>query len=355
MNLNKINKFRRALMFKLTDNIGKSQNLSHLDLTKKPQIKRVLICRPNHRLGNLLLITPLVQDVVEMFPDCKIDLFIKGNLGPIVFENYTNVDLIIKLPKKPFKHILQYINVWFLVKKHRYDLVINAVPGSSSGRLATKFARSKYKIFGDTNQNSELEKPSNLHIAKEPVFAFRNFLELVGYGKITRSIPVINIKLKPEELKAARQLLEAIVGNDNKTISIFTFATGKKCYSENWWNDFYNSLKKTYPNYNIVEVLPIENVSQIGFKAPTFYSKDVREIAAFIANTEIFIGADSGIMHLASSSLSPTVGLFSVTKEGKYSPYGNGSIALNTNECTTDVCIEAISKILFKVNTVSNA
>jgi ADP-heptose:LPS heptosyltransferase len=65
---------------------------------------------------------------------------------------------------------------------------------------------------------------------------------------------------------------------------------------------FYDRLKAEYPNYNIIEVLPVENVSQIGFKAPTFYSKDVREIGALMANTEVFIGGDSGIMHLASAS-----------------------------------------------------
>jgi muconolactone delta-isomerase len=67
------------------------------------------------------------------------------------------------------------------------------------------------------------------------------------------------------------------------------------------------SLKAEYSNYNIIEVLPVENVSQIGFKAPTFYSKDVREIGALMANTEVFI--DSGIMHLASASKVST-GLF---------------------------------------------
>jgi hypothetical protein len=64
----------------------------------------------------------------------------------------------------------------------------------------------------------------------------------------------------------------------------------------------YDRLKAEYSNYNIIEVLPVENVSQIGFKAPTFYSKDVREIGALMANTEVFIGGDSGIMHLASAS-----------------------------------------------------
>jgi hypothetical protein len=66
----------------------------------------------------------------------------------------------------------------------------------------------------------------------------------------------------------------------------------------------YDRLKAEYSNYNIIEVLPVENVSQIGFKAPTFYSKDVREIGALMANTEVFIGGDSGIMHLASASKS---------------------------------------------------
>jgi ADP-heptose:LPS heptosyltransferase len=71
----------------------------------------------------------------------------------------------------------------------------------------------------------------------------------------------------------------------------------------------YDRLKAEYPNYNIIEVLPVENVSQIGFKAPTFYSKDVREIGALMANTEVFIGGDR-IMHLASASKVSTVDFF---------------------------------------------
>jgi ADP-heptose:LPS heptosyltransferase len=60
----------------------------------------------------------------------------------------------------------------------------------------------------------------------------------------------------------------------------------------------------------------------------TFYSKDIREIGAVIANTEIFIGADSGIMHLASASLTPTVGLFSRPNQVTYAPYNNDSTAI---------------------------
>jgi len=140
--------------------------------------------------------------------------------------------------------------------------------------------------------------------------------------------------------------LDGIVPNDKKTIAIFTFATGAKCYSPEWWNPFYEKLKTAFPDYNIVEVLPVENVSQIDFKAPSFYSKDVREIAAFIANTEVFIGADSGIMHLASASQTPVLGLFSVTVPEKYEPYGNNSVAIDTNKHDYESIISLVKERL---------
>jgi ADP-heptose:LPS heptosyltransferase len=60
-----------------------------------------------------------------------------------------------------------------------------------------------------------------------------------------------------------------------------------------------------YPNYNIIEVLPEKCIS-IGFNPLS--SKDVREIGAW--QIPVFIGGDSGIMHLASASKVSTVGLF---------------------------------------------
>jgi hypothetical protein len=37
---------------------------------------------------------------------------------------------------------------------------------------------------------------------------------------------------------------------------------------------FYAALLQEFPDYNIIEILPVENVSQIEFKAPTFYSNE---------------------------------------------------------------------------------
>lgn len=159
----------------------------------------------------------------------------------------------------------------------------------------------------------------------------------------------MDLKLSPLEISEGKKTVKELVKNDKKTISIFTYATDDKCYSKAWWDEFYEKLKLAFADdYNIIEVLPVENISQIEFKAPTFYSKDIREIGAVIANTVIFIGADSGIMHLASASLTPTVGLFSRENQKTYEPYNNNSVAINTTTSTMDEWLKIINNILIK-------
>lgn len=342
----KTNVLRRNLMHLITKNIGNSQLNQNTDLIDKAKIKRILICRPNQRLGNLLLITPLIEEVTATFPECKIDLFVKGTLAPIVFKNYTNINLIFKLPKKPFKTLIQYFQVWTKIREQHYDIVINVDKNSSSGKLATQFAYSKYKFFGDSDEDIQLKHKDYEHIAKYPIYNFRSYLTQLGLEINENPIPSLDLKLSSLEIAEGKKLLNDIVNNDKKTICLFTFATGDKCNSALWWGNFYDQLKTEYKNYNIIEVLPIENVSQIAFKAPTFYSKDIRQIGSLIANTDVFIGADSGIMHLASSVHIPTVGLFSISNINKYQPYNNNSVAINTDISDPKECIEILNKIL---------
>jgi heptosyltransferase-3 len=330
----KVNQVRRKFMQSLTKNIGKKPKFVRFNSNELPEIKRILISRPNGRLGNLLLITPLLQDVSTTFPDCKIDLLVKGGLAPILFENYKNVDKIIQLPKKPFKSLGKYIASWISLRGKKYDLVINVSKNSSSGRLSTQFSNSRFKFFGDNNEEKQYE--DQLHIAKYPVYNFRMFLAQLGFENNKNPIPSLDLKLSESEIEQGKIALNEITKNDKKTICIFTYATGEKCYSEEWWENFYLALKGKYTEYNIIEVLPIENISRINFQAPTFYSKDVREIGALIANTNLFIGADSGIMHLASSVHTPTVGLFSITQPEIYEPYNNSSVGIKTCNCSVE-------------------
>ena len=342
-----INAIRRKLMYSITKNVGNSYSETKFELNKKADIKKVLIIRPNHRLGNQLLLTPIVQEIIDTFPDCKIDLFVKGGIAFAIFENYRQVNNIIQLPKKPFNHLFEYAKCWISIKRKHYDLVINGDKNSSSGRLLTQISNATYKIFGEVNNNIQSKFEDYEHISKYPVYNLRHYLTKIGFNENNGEIPVLNIMLSDSEILKGQKLLKNITKNDKKTICIYTNATADKCYSKDWWNVFYTRLKGKYANdYNIIEMLPIENISKINFKAPTFYSKDIRQMGAIIKNTSIFIAADNGVMHLASASLTPTVGFFSVTNPNIYQPYGNGSIALNTNTSTINDWFNAMNHIL---------
>jgi heptosyltransferase-3 len=347
--LKKINSLRRKITKSITTNIGqnKAAQSGDFDQIDASTVKKVLITRPNHRLGNMLLITPIVQEIKTIFPNAKVDIFVKGTVANVIFEKYDNVDAIISLPKKHFKQLNKYLSGWLKLKKVKYDLVINCIEYSSSGKLSTQFANGKHKYFGPviTDDEGDVNEASR-HSAKKTIFGLRTFLAKSGVAIREDDIPTLNLKLSTDELATGKKALHYILKSEQKTISLFTYATGNKCYSEAWWTDFYNALKRHFPDYLFIEILPVENISMLNFSIPTFYSKDVREIAGVIANTHLFIGADSGMMHLASASQAKTIGLFSVTDVNTYSPYGNGSTAIDTNKNNTEASMEIVKAAL---------
>ena len=84
----RVNHIRRTVIWSLAKGVGGSYTEPEYGSCDVLKIKKVLIIRPNHRLGNQLLLTPLVQEVISAFPNCEIDLFVKGGVAHPVFENY---------------------------------------------------------------------------------------------------------------------------------------------------------------------------------------------------------------------------------------------------------------------------
>jgi ADP-heptose:LPS heptosyltransferase len=342
-NLSAINRFRRHIMKAATSSIGRSSLLGNQEPLDPATVKRVLISRPNHRLGNMLLITPLIQDVQRVFPNATVDFFVKGGVAPILFQGYERIGRFISLPRKHFKQLGLYLKGWLALRAYRYDLVINTVNYSSSGRLSTLFARSRRKLFGDEGQERLPEHPDWMHIAKTSVYRFRYALSVWGLPADDAPVPALNLKLTLAERNAGLERLNALVADPSqKTICLYTFATGTKRYTAEWWLPFLASLKATFPSCNILEILPVEKVSSIGFSEPSLYSRDVREMAAVMSHAAVLITADCGIMHLASAAQTPIVALFSVTDPVIYGPYNAGSISLQTEGLEQEAILDAV-------------
>lgn len=345
--LSAINRFRRSIMKAATSSIAHATLSGNQTPLDPSSVKRVLISRPNHRLGNMLLITPLVQDVQRVFPNATIDFFVKGGVAPILFQGYERIGRFISLPRKHFKQLGLYLKGWLALRACRYDLVINTVNYSSSGRLSTMFARSKRKLFGDEGQERLPDNPDWTHIAKTPVYRFRYALSVWGISTDSTPMPSLNLKLSETELAEGLKRLNTLIPDPSRrTICLYTFATGAKSYTADWWLPFLASLKASFPSYNILEILPVENVSSIGFNEPSFYSRDVREMAAVMSHAAVLITADCGIMHLASAAQTPIVALFSVTDPVIYGPYNAGSISLQTEGLEKEAILEAVKTLV---------
>lgn len=342
-----INEYRRKLTKRLTKNVGSGYVNPPAPAEGNAAIKRILVSRPNHRLGNQLLLSPLLQELEATFPGCKIDLFVRGGLSHVLFKNYPSIGNVIKLPKRPLKEPAAFFAAWRTVRSTPYDLAINVIHGSSSGGVSVSKSKAKYKLFSILTQEVIDAHPADyMHMAKNAIYPMRTELAKLGFKVQEGDVPLIDLRLDADELAHGKAELDKLVSAEKKTIGIFTFATGSKRYTADWWLPVYETLKKRFPEYNIVEVLPAENVSQINFAAPSFYSHDIREITAFMAATKVFIAADSGIMHLASASKTPTLGLFSVTQSARYGPYGNGSVAVDTNVTDANGIADIVAGVL---------
>ncbi|PRX56114.1 glycosyltransferase family 9 protein [Flagellimonas meridianipacifica] len=341
MSIKKLNPLKNKIFKVLTGSFRNSKRINLLESLPRDSEIKVLITRPNHRLGNQLLITPLIQEINKQFPNCKIHLIVNGNLSYILLSNYHCVETIFNLPKKPFNNIIDYLIKSISLISNQYNIAIVGCEDSNSSKIFVKLSRAKFKIYN--SGTTKLNRPE--HIAKIPIYNLRKFLDPSDY--LTDRYPKLSIKLSRQEIEKGNQRIKALFNSNKKTICIFTFATGNKCLSKKWWLKFYKELKTEFTNFNVLEILPNENVSQINYESVHFYSNNLREIASVIENSVVFIGADSGIMHLSSSTNTTTFGLFNVTDPKTYGPYGGNNIPLDTNSVKINEILERIKEAIF--------
>lgn len=345
MDLKKLN-FIKKRFFKFFT--GSYQNIKNpMVLTSDPNTPlNFLITRPNHRLGNQLLITPLILEIRQRWPKSKIDLVVNGNLAFVLFSELDGIENIYNLPKRPFRNIFSYLRTAIVIMTKKYDISITGDEHSNSSKIFVKLSKSRNKIYDSAGYNNFNPK----HISQKPIYNLLKFLEpSLNLSEYKYPKPFINLSHK--EIQKGRIILNRLFDNKKAVICLYTYATGRKCHLEEWWLNLYNKIKKEFINHNILEILPLENVSQLNFEGVHFYSKDLREIASLIENCIVFIGADSGIMHLSSATNTPTIGLFNVTDPEIYGPYGNsnGWVDTKTNEADDEI-IERIKEVTFKRN-----
>lgn len=326
-------------------------------------VRRILICRPNHRLGNLLLLTPLVVELERSFPNARIDIVLAGAHGAELFRTFPRIGHIYSLSRRMVRHPIAVIRTVLQIRRAHYDLAVDPCEASQSGRLLVAVAGARHVIGIPRGQSIASMEASAAtgrppaHMAQWPVFLLRRTLAQSS-SEAGRGYPAMDIQLTVDERQSAREALEGVVhaeggSSPRHIIGLFAEATGAKGYGTDWWERFIRVVRARLPDAALVEIVPADGRPHLTL--PSFGSPSPREVAAVIANMTCFVSADCGVMHLASAAGAPTLGLFSVSDALKYAPYGHGSQALETGNDTPEVVAQRASQWMAGLGVVEHS
>lgn len=310
--------------------IGKRITATRLD---PEQIRSVLIGRINGRLGNTLFLTPMIERIHALLPEARIDLALSYPHAPALLAGMPGVRQIILFPHKGRGIIPQYLRALRQLRATRYDLAIDPTPFSTSGRLILSLTRARFRLgFSLPSQWAALTHAvpltgETMHQGRQPAYLVSAAL---GAPWDPASIRLW-LPLQREEIDTARVAVNAAVAGSNASAAgathardlprfgYFAHATGLKALPPAWWARFWAALLALHP-----EVLPVEFVP--GTAPPTvpgfaaLHLASQRQLTAAIATLRMFVSADAGPMHLASTTDTPTIGLFQVTDPELYGP-----------------------------------
>jgi ADP-heptose:LPS heptosyltransferase len=312
----------------------------------------ILICRPNTRLGNTLLLTPLVEELQNMLPRARIEILSACPAATEVFQGFTAVRRVHTLPFRGVRHPLSYLHTLFGVWRTRYDIIIDPCPNSWTARFLTRWFVAGLKIgFAIPRRHQGVDvsvafEDAPRHMGAYPVYLARRALFRLDADSSRADEVTLSIRLTAAERARGKEALCGLLAQQGgPVIAVATHATGAKRFATDWWRRLIGELHTRVPTARFVEIRPPSGQASLP-ELPGYSSPRTREVAAVIDAAECFVCADSGLMHLGAATDTLTVGLFKVTLPQLYAPRRGRSCALTASDAAPETTAAQVAQLL---------
>jgi ADP-heptose:LPS heptosyltransferase len=299
-------------------------------------VRRVLIVRQDSRLGNLLLLTPLLKGLRAAFPASETDLLVSDAYGEVLRHN-PNVHEQFVLPKEMFwpdptlpVRLLRnlrakgYDVAFDASAMHAFSLSSAVITALSGARRTVGFDRGDARVF----LNEPVRQPPlPLHETQIQLCLLRH---LVAVGMEGPESARPECHLGGEERAEGRKLWTSW-GLDADSVALFVGARAEK----RWPMEGFLGLAERLCAGGRRCVLfggPAERsgFQGLGLPAGALLAPPLplRRFAAVLAQARAVVTADTGPMHLAVALGVPTVELFlgSATWSSEPWRYGYGHL-----------------------------
>ncbi len=319
-----------------------SKNTSYATRLNRDEIKSIMIIRPNYRIGNLIFLTPLINELYAHMPHAKIDIIVGMRLAGKILEPMPNVDKVIDIPRKLLLQPLDMFSYIRQVRAKKYDLAINMSGGSTSAQIVTAFVKAKYKAsFYDKRLWTHFT-----HVQDRGLQHYKHMglesLEFLRFFEINfpKEQPTLDIRLTKEEKEEAkndlRQLLEKnCIGTDKKTVALFRNARFDKKIPDEWWNEWILSLQKENEKIVVIDILSPDIPTKLNENILEYSNKNLRLLGAFFQECDLYVSADTGPMHLAVASCAKVLALFNKTNMEVYGALGDKNKTIDVEKLSS--------------------
>lgn len=285
---------------------------------------KILIEIPNW-LGDAVMATPAVNNVIEHFPNSSIT-FLGSAVSNYVFKGYPNALKFVTNDSKKHKFRFLYL-MKFARNLGEFDLAIS-FRRSFSSKFMMKFIRAKNKF-------------SYSRIAHEE----RHLV--LRYGDFINNS--LNLNSTPKGLK----LFYKPYLFPNKTLGLnpgATYGSAKRWYP----NEFAKVALALSKEYDIVIFGGPNEVDMAGDIEKVLIENGVTnyrnlagktavdELISFIGGLSLFITNDSGPMHIAAAFNVPTIAIFGPTDFKETSPWQNSASHIISKNLSCSPCMKRV-------------
>ena len=267
----------------------------------------------NTRLGDAIMSTGLLNDLCKYY-EAKATV-VCGKVAAPVFDDCPIVDKVITIKKKNYS--LHWINIWKEIRFTRWDIIcdLRSTPiiwlVRSKKRIVLRSSGDKeHRIVRLSKINPTGKKPMpKIWISEQAYVEAKRYINNISGPFLVigptanwaaKVWPTENFALLIQKLLAYKELLGAKI--------ILVGGPGEESVGQ-------------------------ELISQLkGIKPINLIGKPILATAAIFSLSKVFIGNDSGLMHLAAATGIPTLGLFGPTDDNLYAPSGKNAMFVRTPE-----------------------
>lgn len=319
--------------------------------------ERFLIVRQHNQLGDLLSGVSMFRAIKETYPESHITLIVSPFNYPGLVKNKFVDRLFVFNKKKIFNPI--YLSKFIKLLREQYDVVIVPVLVSISftSNLIARLSKSRVRIgaaylnglknesvfFFDRRINLDWRQHPDSNVSERSLDIVRPFgINTTNYrSEISfdeNDLKVVDKFLGKLDLKEDDYLIGLHVGAGKipNRWSALKYATLIKKLNENYSCKFY--LTGSSADKELIRFVEVNVPFNISF----FMNRKIPEVAALISRSDLFIGNDTGIMHVAGTTSTPQISIFGPTNPFNWAPIGVNKYFIRKSELVDDVSVDEV-------------